>query len=311
MDLGIVHPDRPGDFLVGVECDGATYHSGATARDRDKVRAAVLEGLGWNLLRVWSTDWFTNPEGEIERLDAALRELYKSSRSANESDIKQTDISDVPSTPDNIIEIADEVTPSEPLAMVASSPSSTTSEPTEVVQDDPQTPATTPEVASKANYITTDFASLQPKIDPDLFYDDAYTSTLVEMIEHTLESEAPISDELLVQRIARAHDFKRSGRRIREKLLELIDEHFHLREDPVEGSFIWKTPDGPATHSVYRSPTNSQSTRRIEEIPYEEISAAHRDRNTDATDIARTFGIKRLTANVRDRIERAIAIAQS
>ena len=46
IDLGIVHPERPGDFLVGVECDGATYHRAATARDRDKVRAAVLEGLG-------------------------------------------------------------------------------------------------------------------------------------------------------------------------------------------------------------------------------------------------------------------------
>ena len=60
IDLGIVHPDRPGDYLVGVECDGATYHSAATARDRDKVRAAILEGLGWKLVRVWSTDWWFN-----------------------------------------------------------------------------------------------------------------------------------------------------------------------------------------------------------------------------------------------------------
>ena len=52
IDLGIVHPDRPGDYLVGVECDGAAYHSAATARDRDKVRQAILETLGWRLLRV-------------------------------------------------------------------------------------------------------------------------------------------------------------------------------------------------------------------------------------------------------------------
>lgn len=51
IDLGIVHPDKPGDYLVGIECDGATYHSAATARDRDKVRSAILQGLGWKLLR--------------------------------------------------------------------------------------------------------------------------------------------------------------------------------------------------------------------------------------------------------------------
>ncbi|MCS5880691.1 hypothetical protein LNP17_11790 [Klebsiella variicola subsp. variicola] len=50
--MGIVHPDKPGDYLVGVECDGATYHSAATARDRDKVRSAILQGLGWKLLRL-------------------------------------------------------------------------------------------------------------------------------------------------------------------------------------------------------------------------------------------------------------------
>jgi very-short-patch-repair endonuclease len=80
VDLGVVHPDRPGDYLVGVECDGATYHQAATARDRDKVRAAVLEGLGWSLLRVWSTDWFVDQHGETARLDSALRGLLQQDR---------------------------------------------------------------------------------------------------------------------------------------------------------------------------------------------------------------------------------------
>ena len=61
VDLGVVHPDAAGSHIAGVECDGAQYHSSATARDRDKVRQAVLEGLGWTILRVWSTDWFRDP----------------------------------------------------------------------------------------------------------------------------------------------------------------------------------------------------------------------------------------------------------
>ncbi|MCK7476049.1 MAG: hypothetical protein MZV49_26950 [Rhodopseudomonas palustris] len=51
IDLGIRHPDHAGLYLAGIECDGATYHSSATARDRDKVREQVLRGLGWNILR--------------------------------------------------------------------------------------------------------------------------------------------------------------------------------------------------------------------------------------------------------------------
>ncbi|MEO8707418.1 MAG: AAA domain-containing protein, partial [Lacisediminihabitans sp.] len=72
IDLGVVHPDRPGDYLVGVECDGATYHSAATARDRDKVRSEILRGLGWHLVRVWSTAWWVDREGALERLHGAI-----------------------------------------------------------------------------------------------------------------------------------------------------------------------------------------------------------------------------------------------
>lgn len=80
IDLGIVHPDRPGDYLAGVECDGATYHSAATARDRDKVRGAILSGLGWNLLRLWSTDWWVDKEGALQKLHVALNDLLAQSR---------------------------------------------------------------------------------------------------------------------------------------------------------------------------------------------------------------------------------------
>ena len=73
IDLAVVDPDRPGRYLLGIECDGATYHSAATARDRDRLRAAVLSRLGWQLHRVWSTDWWQFPKGEIERIEEAIR----------------------------------------------------------------------------------------------------------------------------------------------------------------------------------------------------------------------------------------------
>jgi len=80
IDLGIVDPDAPGRYLAGVECDGATYHRSATARDRDKLREQVLRGLGWEIVRVWSTDWWLNPARTLDKLDTRLRDLLKKSR---------------------------------------------------------------------------------------------------------------------------------------------------------------------------------------------------------------------------------------
>lgn len=72
IDLGVRHSDYPLGFVAGIECDGARYHSGFTVRDRDKIRQAVLEGLGWNIYRVWSTDWFTDPDREAAKLVAQV-----------------------------------------------------------------------------------------------------------------------------------------------------------------------------------------------------------------------------------------------
>lgn len=72
IDLGIRHPDRPGAYLLAVECDGATYHSALWARERDRLRQDVLEHLGWRFHRIWSTDWFYNRKAEMERLKMAL-----------------------------------------------------------------------------------------------------------------------------------------------------------------------------------------------------------------------------------------------
>lgn len=72
IDIGVRHPDRPGQYLVAVECDGAAYHSALWARERDRLRQDVLENLGWRFHRIWSTDWFHHRRREIDRLKAAL-----------------------------------------------------------------------------------------------------------------------------------------------------------------------------------------------------------------------------------------------
>lgn len=76
IDIAVRNPDQPGEFLAGIECDGATYHSGFSVRDRDRIRQEILESLGWRgrIYRIWSTDWFYNPRRESDRLRAFLEE---------------------------------------------------------------------------------------------------------------------------------------------------------------------------------------------------------------------------------------------
>ena len=82
IDLGVVHPEFPGSFLAGIECDGATYHSSPSARDRDMVRHIILEDLGWKLLRIWSTDFFRDPDLVIDGVCKDLDALFEASTEA-------------------------------------------------------------------------------------------------------------------------------------------------------------------------------------------------------------------------------------
>lgn len=72
IDLAVRHPDKPNQYMLAVECDGATYHSSIWARERDRQRQEILEDQGWKFHRIWSTDWFYRREQELEKLAVAL-----------------------------------------------------------------------------------------------------------------------------------------------------------------------------------------------------------------------------------------------
>jgi len=74
IDLCVKHPKHSGQYMIAIECDGASYHSALWARERDRLRQGVLEGLGWQFYRIWSTDWFQRREKEIERLAIVLKD---------------------------------------------------------------------------------------------------------------------------------------------------------------------------------------------------------------------------------------------
>ena len=80
IDIAVRHPDAPGVYLAAIECDGASYHSALSVRDRDRIRQEILESLGWRgrIWRIWSTDWFRSPHQETEKLIRFLSDLRHS-----------------------------------------------------------------------------------------------------------------------------------------------------------------------------------------------------------------------------------------
>lgn len=75
LDIAVKNPSKPGHFMLAIECDGATYHSAKSARDRDRLRQEILENLGWEIHRIWSTDWFQNPEAQLQPILNRLEKL--------------------------------------------------------------------------------------------------------------------------------------------------------------------------------------------------------------------------------------------
>jgi very-short-patch-repair endonuclease len=110
IDLAIVDSSKPGRYLLGIECDGATYHSSRSARDRDRLRESVLRDRGWKIHRVWSTDWFHRPAEQLRKIVAAIEKA----RIDWDADVASESEQEIVSTAPEISDVEIERTTTEP-----------------------------------------------------------------------------------------------------------------------------------------------------------------------------------------------------
>ncbi|MEQ1673221.1 MAG: DUF559 domain-containing protein, partial [Hyphomicrobium sp.] len=75
IDLAIVDPKTKNHYILGIECDGAAYHSSHSARERDRIRQDVLEAYGWKLYRIWSQHWFEHRDDVLDDIDHYIKRL--------------------------------------------------------------------------------------------------------------------------------------------------------------------------------------------------------------------------------------------
>jgi len=88
IDMAVKHPTIEGVFVLGIECDGLSYHNVRTVRERDRLRQGILEGMGWKIYRIWSTDWVKDEKTEGEKLLFAIQEAILSIDKENNIDVQ-------------------------------------------------------------------------------------------------------------------------------------------------------------------------------------------------------------------------------
>ncbi|PUV43232.1 DUF3320 domain-containing protein [Cronobacter sakazakii] len=326
IDLGIVHPDKPGDYLVGVECDGATYHSAATARDRDKVRSTILQGLGWKLLRLWSTDWWIDKEGALEKLHTAIVKLLEESRAADTAVAEANNHEKRTLAIESEANVIREKTALKNAAQVANdeellasvtnikveSESEENKEEAEALSSELKyaSAATFDKNACKTagKYIVNNLQEWQGCTEPEKFYMAEYDETLKNLVAEIVNREAPVLDTALVQRIARAHGFTRAGRLIRERIMELVDHHYYVATDDNGEDFVWLSEAQRKEWNSFRLPATEADIRQVDAIPSEELRALAMSVSgaNKIPKMIKLLGIKRVTSQVRQRLELVI-----
>ncbi|ENA27476.1 hypothetical protein HMPREF1487_09132 [Pseudomonas sp. HPB0071] len=322
IDLGVVDPDAPGRYLAGVECDGATYHRSATARDRDKLREQVLRGLGWEILRIWSTDWWIDAQETANRVHSRLTALLEVSRAKRRDQEAKEQAARIAATRE-----ADALAASDNIQREegALSPEAEAEVP-KAVED-----AVSPALYARAVDLHSQSGRVEqgvcrdkqiyaesnpeviPGIDPAAFLDAGYDPTLEQLVAYVIAAEGPVLDQTLARRIARAHGWTRTGARIRDRVLEVARRHHRSHEEPA-GEFFW--PDNMPTNDlvVSRRACPETSGRPVDEICLDELMALARELMADGAiggeellcTMAYELGLQKLSAANRLRLSHAI-----
>ena len=284
IDLGVKDSRRAGRYLLGIECDGATYHSAQSARDRDRLRQQVLEGLGWRIHRIWSTDWFRTRDTELRKTVEAI-EVAKVNILSPPEPSPQDAISGSNNGAEKSAEDSDDITP----------------------HPDPEPPSNS--LAEKYKLadlvISTDGLSLH-KVP--LF-------KIAGWIQRVVEIEGPAHLNEVARRIANAVEVDRVGNRIKSAVRAAARKAAAwkaARSDGIEirGDFLYLNEQRQVIARDRSELPNA--SRKLELIAPEEIGAAIKavvsnafgiEREELAREVCRLFSFKSVSGQMRQRVE--------
>lgn len=278
IDLAVVDPRQPGRYLLGIECDGANYHRARWARDRDRLRQAVLEDRGWIMHRIWSTDWFHRPEEELKKAIAAI-------------DAAKLE-----------------------WAMRASGTCAQASDPPVQRVEIPRQDNSSGRGDDSGSIATQPYAEASFGVSSDREIHELAPAELAQVIARVIEIEGPIHREEIARRIVQLWGLHRTGNRIREAVDGALEV---LARDPQwasDGPFFFAhiQTDAPIRD---RSAVESSTLRKPEMLPPAEIRhalaaivEAHVGVTADEAvmEAARVFGFRTTSSQLRQVIEQQV-----
>jgi hypothetical protein len=237
IDLAVVDPQVPGRYLLGIECDGANYHRSRSARDRDRLRAEVLQDRGWVLHRIWSTDWFHRPDEELRKAMAAIERAK----------IEWAKRSTV------------EVRPAEqPVA-----------EPTEIVRTECNGNNCEGHGCSPSQpYVVASF-----RINTSQEIHEIPPAELARVVLKIIEVEGPVHDEEIARRVTQLWGLRRTGKRIRDAVAQAIRSAAHSSGVLRDGDF-YSLSSQPEVPIRDRGEVAVATLRRPEMLPPAEVRKA-------------------------------------
>ena len=244
IDLGVLDDEVAGHFVCAIECDGASYHSSETARDRDRLRQQVLEGRGWEIHRVWSTDWFKDRRGQIERLVHLIEESRRRARNEQET-ARQAQKAVEAEQAKQIEEFLGAIGENEIENVFENNTAKNYARPT------------------AENYRFATFHNFTP---PQSLL-EMPTNQFANIVLHIVNIESPLHLEDLVKRIVGIWGQK-AGSRMTNRIAEIVRLLAETRQIEIRGEFIWKINTNLKARS--RSGTNIPAER----IAPEEVQTA-------------------------------------
>ena len=252
IDLGVIDPANSGSYLLGVECDGPTYKSSNSARDRDRLREQVLKNLGWRIHRVWSPSWVARKESEIRKLKEALQQACELQKR--------------PEPPPS--KILDKKHEQEPKKLEVRKIQFGGIEQIGVPYK------MHPLTANYKPYIKVHI-SRHPytQMQKNEFHFPENRSIQSRLLEELVKAEGPIHFDYAVQRLASAWGVKRISQKITSAVSEAMDLLIQKNKIVQKGMFLW--PPGLIEVQVRVPVANIPESRRPpEQIPPEEIENA-------------------------------------
>lgn len=293
IDIAVKDPSNEGLYLMGILCDGYNYHASRSARDREIIQVDVLRKLGWKIQRVWALDWWTNREMIIDELvtkiEAAIAGEYKEEEdSAMLPQFARSRNSTASRSSDNQDQLAD-------------------------LKTDTDGDLTDSESDVVIPYAIT--ALQQYQLDLDAVANGYFNPLIKEYIKQVIETEAPITKDLLCRRVMKSLNLTFQGNRMTALMNGILDDlDLKRTESAMHGNVYWKDDQDPETYKIFRSSRERESMH----IPAEEARNAAvyildqqgaQPGSSLIREMCKAFGYSRLGPNVEVAMLNGIELA--